>query len=708
MVAASKKKPRGGDYDAYRQKQAEISRERSARGRDIGPLPPVADPARREAARTSLRRHCETYRSATFSLGWSPDHLKAIAKIETAVLRPGSLFALAMPRGSGKSSLIEAAAEWALLHGHCHFAFIVGSTKDAAKEMLDSVRTELEANDLYAADFPEVCVPFRRLEGNATRARMQTVNGQRTRIESTATELVLPTVAGSASSGARVRVAGLDGRIRGHKAKTAAGETIRPDLVLADDPQTDESAASPAQTDKRERLLLGAVKGLAGPGRPLSLLAAVTVIEEDDLSDRLLSHARHPQFQGERFKALYSFPSNAELWDRYKELRLESFRAGGKGEPATDFYRANRGPMDAGAVVGWDQRFDPLTELTAVQACMNRWIDAPAAFFAEDQNSPLSADLGAEAKRLSAEAVAARVGGLARGVPPPEATRVTGFIDLSGTVHWFVLVAWDERFGGSVLDYGAWPPQRRAVFEQADAKPSLATLYPKLSEPERVYAGLSELVPQLMTHTFSRPGGADLRVCRLLIDSNWHPLTVARFLRQSEHRDRITPSAGKGRTAAGGVHRWKLRPGHRRGPYWVTMPADDGRGAKLFFDTAHWKTFAYDRLSVPLGGRPAVVLFGRKGDFDHTLIGRHCAAEVGRPDGKDGDRFDNWQFPTPTVRPDNHLWDCLVGSAVAASYDGLRFDPSGSAPKPPPSRKPGPSLAEKVKARLDARDPFGR
>ena len=89
--------------DAERQRQAE----QSAAGRDIGELPEVEDPDRKEKCRTDFRAFCECYFPEVFTLEWSPDHLKAIQKIETAVLK-GGLFALAMSRGSGKSSLTEA------------------------------------------------------------------------------------------------------------------------------------------------------------------------------------------------------------------------------------------------------------------------------------------------------------------------------------------------------------------------------------------------------------------------------------------------------------------------------------------------------------------------------------------------------------------------------------------------------------------------
>jgi len=76
---------------------------------DIGALPKVVDPVRKAATLKSLRLFCETYFPQAFYLEWSADHLKVIAKIEEAVTS-GGLFAFAMPRGSGKTTLTIAAA----------------------------------------------------------------------------------------------------------------------------------------------------------------------------------------------------------------------------------------------------------------------------------------------------------------------------------------------------------------------------------------------------------------------------------------------------------------------------------------------------------------------------------------------------------------------------------------------------------------------
>ena len=130
-------------FDYRQAKKNEIGRRVSAAGRDIGDIPPVANRKRRAATEKNFRLFCETYLGQTFKLAWSPDHLRVIAKIEAAVLR-GELFAFAMPRATGKSSIVEAAALWAVLFGHRDFVVIVGADEGHARKMLDNIWSELE------------------------------------------------------------------------------------------------------------------------------------------------------------------------------------------------------------------------------------------------------------------------------------------------------------------------------------------------------------------------------------------------------------------------------------------------------------------------------------------------------------------------------------------------------------------------------------
>ena len=96
---------------------------------------------------------------------------------------------------------------------------------------------------------------------------------------------------------------------------------MRPSLVVLDDPQTDESARSISQCATRESILAGAVLGLAGPGKKISGIMPCTVIRPDDMADRILDRDKHPEWNGERTKMVYSFPANEALWAKYAEIR---------------------------------------------------------------------------------------------------------------------------------------------------------------------------------------------------------------------------------------------------------------------------------------------------------------------------------------------------------------------------------------------------
>lgn len=103
------------------ERMKELARARNAQaalcGRDIGHLPKVENPDIKEMCRVNFRLFCETYFPELFELAFSSDHLKVIHRIECAVLQ-GGLFALAMPRGSGKTTLCECAVIWATIYGH--------------------------------------------------------------------------------------------------------------------------------------------------------------------------------------------------------------------------------------------------------------------------------------------------------------------------------------------------------------------------------------------------------------------------------------------------------------------------------------------------------------------------------------------------------------------------------------------------------------
>jgi len=658
----------GDPYETLKERARARNAAISSAGRDIGDLPDVLNPGRKAKSSTDFRYFCECYFPQTFHLAWSPDHLKVIAKIEEAVLH-GGLFAMAMPRGSGKTTICECACIWAVLNGHRDFVCLIGSDEGHAMDMLDSIKMELDGNDQLLADYPEVIYPIQSLDGIANRCSGQLYQGQRTHIGWTAKEIILPTMPSSPASGAIIKVAGITGRIRGMKYKRADGKTVRPSLVVLDDPQTDESARSLTQCATREAVLAGAVLGLGGPGKKISGIMPCTVIRPGDMADNILDRDKHPEWNGERTKMVYSFPADEKLWQRYAEIRAENLRNGLGIAAATEFYRERRAQMDEGAAIAWPERFNH-DELSAIQHAMNLKLQDEAAFFAEYQNEPLPADAGDD-EDLSAEVIAGKVNRIERGATPLGVDHVTAFIDVQQALLFYVVAGWESDFTGYVLDYGVFPDQQRPYFTLRDARHTLAAATKATGLEGSIYAGLETLTASLINREWRRDDGAQLRIERCLIDANWGNSTdvIYQFCRQSAHPGVVMPSHGRFVGASSQpFSEYKRRPGDRVGHNW-RIPNVQGKRAvrHVVYDANHWKTFIYSRLAVPMGDRGCLSLFGDKPDR-HRLFAEHQTSEYRvRTEGR-GRSVDEWKLRPE--RSDNHWFDCLVGASVAASIQG--------------------------------------
>lgn len=687
-------------YEDRRNAERDRQAEQSLAGRDIGPLPEVVNPDRKAACERNFQLFCESYFPETYALAWSPDHLKVIEKIETAVLR-GGLFALALPRGSGKTTITESAALWSMLYGHREFVVLIGATESAALELLDSLKTELEVNERLAEDFPEVCYPVAQLEGIANRCAGQLYKGERTRITWTSNEIVLPTVEGSRASGIIVRVAGITGRIRGMKFKRSDGRSVRPSLVVIDDPQTSESAGSLEQTRKRVRVLAGDILGLAGPGQKISGIMPCTIIRPGDMADIILNRNTHPDWNGEKTRMVYRFPTNMKLWEEYAEIRAEALRTEGNFQKATEFYLANREAMDAGAEVSWEARFNH-DEVSALQHAMNLKFQDEAAFQSEYQNDPLPDDT-ADDSLLSVDEICAKINGLARRRVPLKCDRLTMFVDVQKALLFYVVIAWAEDFTGAVIDYGSWPDQHRHEYSLADANPSIQTLFPKAGFEGALYAALSALTDECLGREWEREDGAVLKIERALVDANWGQSTdvVYQFCRQSSHAGVILPSHGRYVGASSKpMTEYRKQQGDRLGFNWM-IPNVAGKRAirHVIYDTNYWKSFIHARLAVPVGDKGSLTLYGRIPGA-HQLFAEHLTAEYRVKTQGRGRTVDEWKLKPQSH--DNHFLDCVAGCAVCGSMLGA------SLPETLPAkldRKPMIRLSDK---RLGGIPPNGR
>ena len=556
-----------------------------------------------------------------------------------------------------------------MLYGHREFVTLIGATESAALEMLDSIKTELEVNERLAEDFPEVCYPIAQLGGIANRCAGQIYNGERTRITWTSNEIVLPTIKDSKASGVIVRVAGITGRIRGMKYKRSDGRSVRPSLVIIDDPQTSESAGSLEQTKKRVRVLAGDILGLAGPGQKISGIMPCTIIRPGDMADTILNRNTHPDWNGEKTKMVNSFPRNMELWEQYAEIRAEALRTDGNFQAATDFYIANRKAMDAGASVSWEARFNH-DEVSALQHAMNLKLQDEAAFQAEYQNAPLPEDTFDDSL-LSVDEICSKINGLPRHKVPLACDKLTMFIDVQKALLFYTVVAWSDDFTGAIIDYGSWPDQHRRQFTLADANPTIQSKFPKAGFEGGLYAALTNLTEDYLSREWEREDGAMLKIERAMIDANWGQSTdiVYQFCRQSQYSTVLMPSHGRYVGASSKpMTEYRKQPGDKLGFNWM-IPNVAGKRAirHVIYDTNYWKSFIHARLAMEIGDHGSLSLYGRI-PGNHELLAQHLTAEYRVKTQGRGRTVDEWKIKPDRV--DNHWLDCLVGCAVCASMLG--------------------------------------
>jgi len=494
---------------------------------------------RRIATRYNLQRFNEVYLPNIFYLNWSQDQLRCIRKTETVFLDE-AMFALAMPRGGGKTAICRGGITWGTLNAHKRFPFNIASTDPKSLQTLTAIKSFLYGSPLLLQDYPEICWPIKKTENRFHLARGQLFYNQNTCIDWGANsvrfpclilpdkdaELFLnPRINGKkvslkeedvplsfleshegwipVAAGINIATAGIGGAIRGEaETHPLTLEQPRPDVAILDDIQKDQLADSPAQIDKLVLLIEGAVNGLAGPGRHISVLMPCTVTREGDTSDRFLDTMKKPEYRGERCPLVSHWPTGitdnqismesqaGKLWNQYGELWKESFRkfeyhsrdcehcrenlinpckkGSGIQRKATNLYKKHRKKMDDGFVVTWEDRYGSpklqrdgtvirdTKEISAQQHAMNLRFKAPDTFPPEYQNQGRKIKEEGEVM-ITAGQLATKTIALDRGLLPVDAQHLAAFIDVQNEGFFYAVLAVAPDFSGSVVDYGTLP-----------------------------------------------------------------------------------------------------------------------------------------------------------------------------------------------------------------------------------------------------------
>jgi hypothetical protein len=645
-------------------------------------IDPPENPERRAACGQSLRLFLETYFPETTGLSpFSEDHIRVIERMDLA-LRTGGRQANCVYRGFAKTTITENAAIWAALYGYRECIVVFGASAPATVLLMNSIKGELEGNELLADDFPEVCAPIQCLEGKPQRCRSQVYGptGAQTHVRWSADYVVMPLVdvPWNRSGGTVIAARGLTAASRGISIKHPDGRKVRMDFALIDDPQTDESAKSPTEVESRMSIILRGIIKSASHRKAIACVVNGTVIRANDVMDQLCDREVSPAWESERVPMIRDWPDALEtLWAEYRETRHgfdpeivgDTARA---HQDATALYESKRAEMDAGCVVAWDSCYDPEIEVSAIQHALNLWMDDPPEVFAAEcqQNAEEEVDDNGAPSVTPPNVLMRQVNGVPRGVVPDGRDLLTSHIDVHDRLLYWSVMAWQsDGFDGDVIDYGVWPEQPRSEgWSLRNCPKTISDVYTTERLVVRLADAIGDCISHIMKRRFVAQDTSVHRVRRLLIDCGFMPKAVETAIAKSEFEGLIEPAKGLGigakkkpmanydkkRNETLGYHWRRYTPAKRRFTRWVDV------------DVNFWKSFFHDALK-----ERSIHLFGKEWSA-HKMFATNLTAESpSRIESKThGQVVDEWDMRTKGQ--DNHYLDTVVGCCAAASIEGAR------------------------------------
>lgn len=260
----------------------------------------------------------------------------------------GDKEANAAPRGNAKSTTGTFGLPlWCAAFRKRKYALIVSETRSQAESFLSFIKIELETNERLQQDFPELCGegPVWRSDQIITR------------------------------SGMKIQAAGAGQKLRGLR-----HGSCRPDLVIVDDLENDESVESPEQRRKLENWFF---KALMKIGQPDTVFIVVgTILHYDSLLSRLLVK---PGWKGRKWQAVLKWSPATKLWEEWERIFSDISQGKEAAEVAADnYFESHREVMLAGTEVLWPE-MEPYYYLMKMRVS-----DGPAFFDSEKQNEPLN------------------------------------------------------------------------------------------------------------------------------------------------------------------------------------------------------------------------------------------------------------------------------------------------------------------------------
>lgn len=667
-------------------------RERKARARaserDLK-IPVPKEPNRRRDTLQDGELFLTTYFADVFFEPFTPDRLDMMNSIIRAT-RYGGDQAIAGSRGEGKTKLAIYTALYLTLTGLSQFPIVIGKNQRKSESELRTVKEKLQQSPLLLEDFPELCKPFEAVGGWSSRARMQTVSGELSRIEIGADHLIYPTIERhqlpddwpddlvSVARGQILASIGIDGGIRGTNYRDK-----RPDIAIIDDIEDREAATSDPTIAKNEEIIEKDIGGLASSAERVARVFLCTIQNRKCIAFKFTDPKQKPSWKGKRYRKMITPPDRMDLVQEYMRLRIETEETDPDARVAFRYWKDNQSELERGCVVSNPSSYskkmhedgDQL-ELSAIQSYYNKVADLGEKTVATEIDNDPPEEAGPQGSGLTWRTVAGRISGLDRGQIPANASCITAAIDLGKYLCHWVVIAWWKGAGGCVIDYG-----------RAEVAGTDRAMDNEASEP-MIYRSLLNWRDELLAKQYVDAAGSPRKVEAVFVDSGTFTDAAYQFVRDV-HGAPFYVSKGIGKYRDKREETAHIKPGlHFHAAY------QEAQGLWLYeMDTDYWKQFVHERFLTPTFDeqnflrRGALSLFCQPNDRKHTSFAQHIAAEELVSEFKEGKGVKTWWNK---INENNHWLDATYMAAAAASARGIYLlSPTSDTPN-------GPSVTPRV------------
>lgn len=650
-----------------------------ARERDVV-IPPPANIQRRLKAEKNAKCWLNTYFANVFSEEWTDDRIAMLYSIIDAALYGGDQ-AIAGPRGEGKTTIATHAALFLMVKRLSIFPVVIGKSQTKAQLELKAIKEQLQQNELFIADYPEIGVPMKLIGGWSSRARMQTVLGSHTNVEIASDHVAFPMIYQDqlnnwpiditpSSCGQVLYCLGIDGPVRGTKFRN-----LRPTLAIIDDIEDREAAESEIQIEKNEQIIEQDIGGLGASAERIPRVMVCTVQNRRCIAYRFTDPSIKPSWRGKRYRKMIKPPNRMDLVDKYIEMRQSRAATDPDAREAFRFWKDNQKEIEDNCEVSNKNSYsrklhadgEPL-ELSAIHAYFNRVADVgKKAVATEIDNDPPEEDTfketGIEPRRIQL-----KLSGYDRKIVPPGAILLTQGIDCRKVaLHW-VVRAWFPDGSASTIDYGIH--EVRGTVYGSEEGIDIA-----------IRRAILERIEATRETRYERHDASDdtLQVDLTLVDAGWQTEAVYGAIYESGAG--VMPVMGFGKSAGctqanfSAVQRSTVdkQPGDgwflsRKGRIWLVCA-----------DADRWKQWEHNRWMTPEDQPGCMTIYGQPSDHpdrlsedskNHHSYARHITneKEVEKP-FKGGAIKRVW-----VQRSDNNHWlDASYYSCVAASMRGIKL-----------------------------------